>query len=413
MLTKTLNFSKRALSSAGLLGAALAIATPVSAIEVLNTESVRLNIEVHTVGRLQALDNSARDSDAAGFAAASTDLGFQHAIGNLGMRLFWEDAVEIFFDATMASRVAADKWWGHQGYMYISQLPSSSGLQGVNTLFEFIDIKAGQFIVDYGNEINRRSLNADAQRNPLVGNPVVSPHATEVGVEIIHQNPNGFGAMVGFGSGVATDDFSDASNMSYRAKVWGDVPAVDGLHFAASYYRISHGDSLGRGANLFRTDRLGSPYASIWGGGGGAGQVMIGDGTNLKAWQLDLGWEPASDLAVWTFFGSASDDRGATDESWKYYGVTGKYDVVPDLFYVAARYSAADADRFGSDSNNDGIIERVQVGGGVWVIPNMLLFKAEYVHQTASGFSGGNLGGVQLAERPKFRGVIAEVSLSF
>lgn len=413
MLTKTLNFSKKSISSVALLGATLAVVAPASAVEVINTDSVKFSIEVHTVGRLQALDNSARNSDAAGFAMLDTDLGFQHAIGNLGMRLDWHNSIEIFFDATMASRVASDKWWGHQGYMYITQLPPNSGLQAANALFDFIDIKAGQFIVDFGNEINRRSLNADTQRNPLIGNPVVSPHATEVGVEIIHQNPAGFGAMVGFGSGVSTDNFSDASNMSYRTKVWGGIPNVDGLHFAASYYRVSHGDSMGAGANLFRTDRLGSPYASIWGGGGGAGQVMIGNGTNLKAWQLDLGWEPSSDLAVWAFYGSASDDRGATDESWKYYGVTGKYYIFPELLYAAARYSAADADRFGSDPSNDGIIERVQVGGGVWIIPDMLLFKTEYVYQRASGFSAGNLAGVQLAERPKFRGVIAEVSLSF
>lgn len=413
MLTKYIQYTRRAIGSAGLIGAALAIATPVSAIQVLDRENLQLSIEVHTVGRLQALDNKASNKAAAGFAQQETDLGFQHAIGNFGMRLNWENSIEIFFDATMASRVASDKWWGHQGYMYISKLPDSSGLTAANALFDVIDIKAGQFVGNFGNEIHRRSLNADTLRNPLIGNPIVSPHATEVGVEIIHENPAGFGVMVGVGSGVSTDNFSDSSNMSYRGKLWGEIPNVEGLHFAASYYRVSHGSGMNAGSNLFRTDRLGSPYASIWGGGGGAGQVMIGNGTNLKAWQLDLGWEPNDRTGIWGFYGYASDNRGATHEAWNYYGLTGKYDVVPGVGYIAARYSAADAKRFVSDPNNDGKIQRIQAGGGLWIIPEMLLFKVEYVYQWTSGFTGGDLAGVQLAERPKFRGVIAEVALSF
>ncbi len=244
-----------------------------------NPDGVSWNIEVHTVGRFQAFNQRATlvqtvDGETVETEKGRTQPGLQHSIGNIGWRLFWGDYLEVFFDATMASRVAADKWWGHQGYMIVRRLPEDSPVAGANLLLEHIDIKAGQFVIDFGNEHQRRTFNADVQRNPLVGNPIVSPHATEVGVEIRHQNPIGLGAMIGFGSGVATESFDRDARPSARGKVWVGHPGSGGMEAAASFYRVRHGSSIVRGSNLFRTDRLGGQYGGIWDEGYTPGQAM-------------------------------------------------------------------------------------------------------------------------------------------
>ena len=410
-------FSKAALVAAGAATASLIAPPTAEAILLTEMNGYELHMEVHTVGRLQALDHDADDKSAAGFDKEElSDAGLQHAIGNLGWRLFYEDYYEVFFDVTLASRVNADKVWGHQGYILLKQMPEDSLLPAANAILDHIDIKAGHFMVDFGNEIHRRSNNADVQRNPLIGNPVVSPHATEAGIEIIHQNERGFGAMVGTGSGVATENFSEGARFSYRGKVWADVPQIP-VDVAASYYRANHGSGFQGfgGSNLFRTERLGGAYAGVWDDGNAPGHVLIGDGADLEAWQLDAGWNPDDRFELVGHFGRADDKNvlGAGDsEAWLYYGATGKVYLMPDAVYAAARYSAADAQRFAGDSSNDGRIDRFQIGGGAWVLDGLLL-KLEYVYQTTSGFDHGTMSGVELSQDPEFQGLIAEFSFSF
>lgn len=385
---------------------------------LVERDGVRLDMEVHTVGRyqsdfrqkatqLQRVDGEMTRTDKRG-----TSPGFQYATGNIGWRLFWEDYLEVFFDATMASRVKADAWWGHQGYMLIRRLPDDSPVAWANPLLKHIDVKAGHFVVDFGNEIHRRTFNADAQSNPLVGNPIVSPHATEVGAEIRYRHSSGFGAMVGSGSGVATENYERDTRPSYRGKIWWGDPGSGGLETAASFYQTRHGDEVARGANLFRTERLGGQYAGIWDDGNAPGQVMLGEGTSLTAWQLDAGWTSVDRGGIWGFFGRVDDDRGATDETWNYYGVTGQFYLVPRAVYLATRYSVADAQQFQGSRDNDGQLDRWQVGGGVHLFQGAQ-FKLEFVEQRTRGFSAGSLSGIDLTDNPRFTGVIAEMSYSF
>lgn len=388
---------------------------PLSApgIVLVERDGVTLEMEVHTVGRIQSLDHRADIKEAAEFAREDVASGFQHAIGNIGWRLRLEDYAEVFFDATMASRTHADKWWGHEGYLIIRRLPDESPLSGANVIFNHIDVKAGHFVVDFGNELQRRTFNARSGTNPLVGNPIVSPHAAEAGIELRHAHASGFGAMAGFGSGVASESFDHGTRPSYRGKLWYAAPENDGVEAAVSYYRSDHGPDLARGANLFRTERLGGQYAGIWDDGNAPGQVIIGDGTNLTAWQVDLGWRaPEGRGGLWGHWGQVTDDRGETDEEWQYYGVTAQYYIRPNAIYLAGRYSVADARTFQSSSDLDGMLDRWQFGGGIHVLPGMLL-KLEWVIQRTRGFDDGVLSGIALAENPRFSGLIAEIAFSF
>ena len=397
---------------AAIAGAAFLLAPATQGVLLSEEDGVEFHMEVHTVGRMQALSHRANNKDTAGFENEElSDGGLQYAIGNLGWRLIHREDYEVFFDVTVASRVHNDKMWGHQGYILLRQFPDDSLIPAANGLFQYIDVKAGHFIVDFGNEVHRRSLNADTQRNPLVGNPVVSPHATEAGIEVIHNNARDFGVMLGFGSGVATENFTEDSRFSYRGKIWGDIPGIP-VHASASYYRANHGDSVSRGANLFRTDRLGSQYGGVMDDGGAVGQVLIGNGTQLEAWQVDADWQPSTRFGLNGFLGSAEDANTGGDESWVYYGATAKLNVIGDAVYLAARYSVADASKLAGDSGNDGKVERWQVGAGSRLFDGLVM-KLEYVHQRASGFSHGTISGVELNEDPGFQGLVLEFSFSF
>ena len=63
---------------------------------------------------------------------------------------------------------------------------------------------------------------------------------------------------------------------------------------------------------------------------------------------------------------------------------------------------------------SNGKVDRIQVGGGLWVSKNLLL-KVEYVNQKYSGFAQGQIvnNGIQAWRNPAFSGVISEVSFSF
>ena len=81
--------------------------------------------------------------------------------------------------------------------------------------------------------------------------------------------------------------------------------------------------------------------------------------------------------------------------------------------YAAARYSGAFAGRL-SDVDSDGVVHRIQAGGGYWFTRTLLL-KVEYVYQWYDEFSpaGGQVGGIHVWRDPSFNGVILEGSFSF
>lgn len=379
--------------------------TPVDAnVTIAEGDDYKLDIVVHTAGRVQALDDDQRElSD-----------NFQHALGNIGWHFWAGDWAEVYFDVTQASRVHPEKWWGHEGYVIGKYFPEQSGLTFLNPIMEHIDIKAGHMRVDFGNEIHRRSLNADAQRNPLVGNSIISPHATEAGLEVIHEKDQ-YKVVAGISAGNPTDNFSEFANMAFHGKVEYDV--LPGLSVAGSFYTVDHDD--GRDgvdtpsvkSNLFSTDRLGEAYGGVT--LGSDGQIQPGVGASMTAWQLDLSYEPNNRMAFHAFYGNLKDDEvtnwqsfGSShpgDSEWDYYSAEGTYKFAP-YWEGAVRYSVADADEVGGDSNEDGEIDRFQVGVNTWMTPRMML-KLEYVDQDASDFASAFTGG--------FDGFISEVSYSF
>jgi hypothetical protein len=90
-------------------------------------------------------------------------------------------------------------------------------------------------------------------------------------------------------------------------------------------------------------------------------------------------------------------------------GVRGPVD-----FRALARLALIWASVTMSYTSSDGVVHRVQVGGGYWFTRTMLV-KAEYAYQWYDDFTpaGGQVGGIDVWRDPSFNGVIFEASFSF
>jgi predicted porin len=155
-----------------------------------------------------------------------------------------------------------------------------------------------------------------------------------------------------------------------------------------------------------------------------AGDVLPVEGQRVLATQFDATWED-DPVELYGHFGWVQDgdtngnSSGSPRTSWLYYAAEGSYHFTPRL-YGALRYSGAAAQRLVSaasssrDVGSDGLVNRIQLGGGYWLTKTLLL-KGEYVYQLYSGFSstGSQVSGVNAWLDPSFHGVLAEVSFAY
>lgn len=372
-----------------------------------------------SVGRFQYLtqDNVA----VGGEVRDNLDPGFQTPFGDLSFMADFGEAMEVYFDIHIATRPNPDHLQGDQGYLLVHEMPQRlQGWRPLDWFFEEFDVKAGAFEIDYGDAHYRRSNNAQVQQNPLIGNFVVDPRATDIGLELISaERPVKW--LLGFGSGTYEGHFGDGGGYSAHGKIWGD-PIKD-LRTSFSIYHSDHsGDGVGwpgegTVGNLFRTNRSGGPYGGILDNGDAPGQVMPGMGQKVTAAQVDLTWrlKPIELYAYFAYMQDADingDAPGAPEDSWYYYAGEGIY-YFTNRLYLAARYSGATARRL-DDASTDGTVHRIQLGGGYWFFDSVL-GKLEFVYQKYRNFSetDGMISGVNAWHDPEFKGVIAEASFGF
>ena len=92
------------------------------------------------------------------------------------------------------------------------------------------------------------------------------------------------------------------------------------------------------------------------------------------------------------------------DTAVEYWVLEAQQFLIPNKFYIAARYSEAENT---SDliAQNDNTVERLQVAAGYWFNDRTLL-KFEYVDQDEGANSGGQIGA-------GFDGFTSEISVKF
>ncbi|HET7435441.1 MAG TPA: hypothetical protein VFN10_12105 [Thermoanaerobaculia bacterium] len=413
---KTLRILAVLLTLAGLT------ATAHAQVKVSETDNTKLYITLNTVGTAQALTQK-NVYDAKGAKAGELSPGFQTAFGDLGFlgKFGKNEEVEMYFDLYMASRNHPSTTYGNQGYLLLHGIPENLGSPTLlKKVFEKIDIKAGAYLIDFGDQGFHRSNNAIAQNNPLVGNFVIDPNFVSVGAQVQSKPTGKLQWLVGLSNGTNTEDFQAGRGVALNAKV--AYYPVDAIRLSTSFYRVNHdGTPAGTGsrATLFSGNRSGERYGAVLGGGQAPGGVLPNISKDVKAGQFDFTFDQKGNpVKLYGHYGLAVDSdlngnaAGAPQEKWAYYSADAVYQFTSNL-YAAARYSAADAKKI-NDVASDGRVSRIQVGGGLWLTRNILA-KVEYVQQKYNGFASTDIlnNGIQAWRDPEFSGVVSEVSFSF
>lgn len=406
--------------TAGLaLALTIALARPAAAqLKISDSETAKLFITLNTVGTAQALQQK-NVFDAAGKNLGKLSPGMQTAYGDLGFmgQFGKKKEVELYFDLYLASRNHPSTTYGNQGYLLMHDVPENlESLKLLKPLFRHVDLKAGAFLVDFGDQQEWRSNNALVQKNPLVGNFVIDPNFVSVGVQAMSK-PGRAGWIVAGTNGTNTEDFSTGRGFAFNSKLY--VYPVNPLRLSGSFYRVNHEESLTGRATLFSGNRSGERYGAVLGGGQAPGTVLPNTSKDLTAVQGDMTFDDASfPVKLYGHYGVVRDSdangpaAGAPEERWSYFAGQAVYKLSPSI-YASARYSAARAGKIAGNTS-DGKVGRIQLGGGLWLTKNMLM-KVEYVTQKYDGFRSGVMlnNGIQAWRNPSFKGIVSEVSFAF
>lgn len=412
------------LSAAVLTFALLGLAQPATAqLKLTETENSKLFITLHTVGTAQALQHQ-NVYDGKGAPLAELSPGFQTAFGDLGFigRFGKDEEIEVVFDMYLSSRNHPSTTYGNEGYILMRGVPENlQSLRFLEPVLDKVNVKAGHFLLNFGDGLEHRSNNAIVQKNPLVGNFVIDPNIVSIGVEV-SSKPGRINWLVGASNGTTTEDFNDNRGFGYHGKL--AVYPIKSLRTSLSYIAADQsgnpprGQAGGSSTQMFTGNRSGERYAGVLGGGQAPGGVFPQAGEKFSAAQFDVTWDSKSPLKLYGHYGITQDKDingslpGAPEEKWAYYAGDVVYKFSKTL-YAAARYSGARVDMLGGNASN-GQVDRYQIGGGFWLTKNLLM-KVEYVNQTYRRFSAGEMvnNNIQAWRDPSFKGFISEVSFAF
>lgn len=469
--------------------AALAIAAfaaPVAhraQVTLAETDHLQVYMTLDTVGTLQVLNNydayaattGAYYSPAAanlnqGIALRKITPGFQTAFGNMGFggKFGAKQEIELYYELYMDTWNHQSTTYGHEGYLFIHGIPGEAeGLQWLNGLFKHLDLKVGQYEIEYGDQFLHRSYNANVKNNPLIGNYVMDPNITSVGAEVRNKKDAPFLFVLGVNGGTTSDNFYAGHGTGVHAKLGYQAleGALKGLRVSGSYYKVDHsnsGVSGGAVTTMWSGNRSGARYESVLNNFPGITPNLRKD---VTATQFDVGYK-RDKFGVYAHYGVAKeDDQNAADswadpnwwtltpaqlalgsptratEKWTYFAAEGQYNATRNL-YFAARYSSAHADTLSGCNYNyaptgaqtpmgncvawtdptaaanlnipsDGHVDRIALGFG-YQIGKHVRIKGELVDQKYKGFAQGlNYNGMQAWRNPGFHGGLMEFAFWF
>jgi len=334
--------------------------------------------------------------------------------------------------------------YGHEGYLTIHGIPGEAeGIQFLNGVFKYVDLKVGQYELQFGDAYLHRSFNANVKNNLLIGNFVMDPNMTPVAAEVRSKEDSKLIFLAGINGGVTSDSFAAGHGTGYQAKI-GYKP-VDGLRVSASYFAVDHSKSPvtgGASATMWNGNRSGARYEGVLGNSPGVTPNIL---KKVSAYQFDVGYDGkchwGNAFSVYGNYGKVKeDDQGAANswvyslatpvkppyytEQWSYYALQGSYNLTKN-FYLAARYSTARADTLSKAPTastpanmtrnvpSDGHVDRIAAGFG-YQMGKHVRVKAELVQQKYHDFAvGQNFNGLQAWRDPGFHGGTMEFAFWF
>lgn len=331
--------------------------------------------------------------------------GFNNSVANLFLNVQLAPGIRVAMTSYLSARHHNESWV-KDGYLLIDGSPIDHPL--LHTIMDYVTLRVGQFEVNYGDEHFRRTDNANGMYNPFVGNLIMDAFTTEIGAEA-YVRSHGALAMFGVTSGESRGQVTNPTKRTaaYLAKLGFDRKLSDDLRvrLTGSMYTISKASNN----VLFSGDRAGSQYynvlensASSEGTQAWSGQIQPGFGHNVTAFVVN----PFVKWNALEFFGNIETSSGrswaeTTDRTWRQNSYEALYRLGSgEKFYVGGRYTNATG-QF-ANVGNDVSVDRVQIGGGWYLTPNVLL-KLENVNQQYHNFpatdirSGGSFKGFMMA----------------
>jgi len=293
---------------------------------------------------------------------------------------------------------------------------------------------------------------ADNQGNALIGNGITDYATAENGIQLSYSESFDSGIIKAYNIAghMTTSSFGEAfqEDRGYNYRLQGTLEFDGGFKAGLNFFQANQGDQLrfedgvANLAGVTTTNyRFGDGENYNFSASGSSERdthVGVMPGLDQSIMQLNLAYQPSPETSVVFMLGQSSDDFTFADADGNavagitYFGVNGvanpngtSFDavsviegessveywvleaqryIVPEKFYVAARYSEAENT---SDliAQTDNTVERLQVSVGYWINDRTLL-KIEYVDQDEGVNSGGQIG-------KGFDGITSEISVKF
>ena len=294
---------------------------------------------------------------------------------------------------------------------------------------------------------------ADNQGNAVIGNGITDYATAENGAQLSYSESYDGGAITGYNVAghITTSSFGEAfqDDRGYNFRLQGTLEFAGGFKAGLNFFQANQGDQL----------RFANGVASL--DGVTTTNYRFGDGENYNfsaspsserdthvgvmpgldqsIIQLNLAYQPTPNTSLIFMIGESSDDftfadtagnpvpgityfgdtngvadpNGTTfdsssviegDTSVEYWVVEAQQYLIPEKFYLAARYAEAENT---SDliEQTDNTVERLQVAAGYW-LNDRTLWKLEFVDQDEGVNSGGQIG-------TGFDGFTSELSVKF
>ena len=314
---------------------------------------------------------------------------------NLNMDVQFVEGVRMHLRTYLSSR-HHNEAWVKGGYLQVDNLDfiSEGFLSG---LMEYTRFRVGMDEFNYGDTHFRRSDNAGAIYNPFVENYIMDSFSTEPFVEVTVLN-SGFVGVAGISNGRLNQTPTPGDNgVALFGKVGYDSQVNDDLRLrlTGSAY---HSTGEGTRDYLYNGDRAGARYFKVLNTADAASDALprFNPGfPNLTAFQIN----PFVKYSGLEFFGVLEmASCGETDGNFTQLGAELLYRFGNrEQFYLGGRYNVVDGES--GATGLDQKIDRINVGGGWFLTPNVLS-KVEYVTSSYDGagftnqFAGAQYSGV-------------------
>jgi hypothetical protein len=335
--------------------------------------------------------------------------GFNNAVANMYMDAQLARGIRVEMTTYLSSR-HHNETWVKDGYLLIDASPWEN--KTLDAIMEYLTLRVGHFEVNYGDAHFRATDNGNAIANPLVGNLIMNAFTTEIGAEA-YVRKNGWLAMAGATGGEirGTVERPQDRAPSYLGKLGFDRQMNPDLRVRLTGSVYTTAKSVNN--TLYSGSRAGSRYYDVL--------VNTTASVSTQAWTGDV--QPGLSSKVTALvanpfvkyrglelFGNIEQAKGRTaaetsDRKWTQLAGEAVYRFAWDDLYVAARYNTVKG-RFAGFAN-DVTVNRVQVGGGWFLTPNIMM-KTEYVRQEHKDYPANNIfnGG-------KFEGMMVEGVVAF